>query len=315
MKDYPQKESFIYLAVHQNSVVGYYHIPTFDLSVGNEIFKIGQVESVAVLKKFRRYKVFKSLAEFANSDIKDKLNLIYTFPNDKSIHTFIKYNEYTLVGSLPTYILPTRLNKIISSKINLYGLENIFGCVMQWYLNSLKKNLNQDEYIFTISSFDDNINKLFEDFSHNYLFSLTRSEAFLKWRYIDRPEIDYKIAGIKSSSSLEAVVVYKKDVILKNNCIIILDLAFKDIIYAQKLLNGITSHEANNDPNFESSFVFLAGYIKDINKLKNCGFLRIPDNVNPRKLNLLVKNVGSKKLNKASDSSSWLVTLGDWDVF
>ena len=235
------------------------------------------------------------------------MNLIYTFPNDKSIHTFIKYNEYTLVGSLPTYILPTRLNKIISSKINLYGLENIFGCVMQWYLNSLKKNLNQDEYIFTISSFDDNINKLFEDFSHNYLFSLTRSEAFLKWRYIDRPEIDYKIAGIKSSSSLEAVVVYKKDVILKNNCIIILDLAFKDIIYAQKLLNGITSHEANNDPNFESSFVFLAGYIKDINKLKNCGFLRIPDNVNPRKLNLLVKNVGSKKLNKASDSSSWLV--------
>ena len=315
MRAYPQKNSLIYLAIYKNSVIGYYHIPIFNFKFENKFYKIGQIETVAILKPYRKYNVFKNLAIFANEDANNKLDIIYTFPNKKSIHTFIKYNNYLNIGSFPVYILPTNMESIISSKIKLFGLQKLIGSIINWYIKKLNKSLGKDEKIISISSFDEKTENLFDNYSKDYKFSLHKDRSFLKWRYLNRPNVEYKIAGLKSNSILNAVVVYKKDVILNNDCIIILDVAFNDISSLNKLLCQLTSFESRNNPNFNSSFIFISGFIKNIKKLKYSGFIRVPKFMNPRNLNLLVKNIRVKHCDGVDDKSVWSATLGDWDVF
>ena len=117
-KHLPSKDSFIYIAKLDKKIIGYYHIPAYDVEIENNIYKIGHIQSVAVLKKYRGEKVFQGLAQYANEEVNKYLDVIYTFPNDKSIHTFTKYNNFSLVAPLSVYILPVNINKLISAKFN-----------------------------------------------------------------------------------------------------------------------------------------------------------------------------------------------------
>ena len=105
-EDLPTKKSHIYLAKENNSVIGYYHIPTYEMLIQNKNLNIGNIQSVAIAKSHRGNNLFQKLAKFTNNDINKHVDLVYTFPNHKSIHTFIKYNDFCRVAMLPVYLRP-----------------------------------------------------------------------------------------------------------------------------------------------------------------------------------------------------------------
>ena len=102
----PLGKSHIYLAKENNAIIGYYHIPTYEILIQNKKMTIGNIQSVAVSKTHRNKNVFQNLAKFANQDINQFVDLIYTFPNHRSIHTFIKYNNFEIITGLPLYLKP-----------------------------------------------------------------------------------------------------------------------------------------------------------------------------------------------------------------
>ena len=61
---------------------------------------------ILTLKDLKKKNVFQNLAKFANNDINQHVDLIYTFPNHRSIHTFIKYNDFHTVTVLPLHLRP-----------------------------------------------------------------------------------------------------------------------------------------------------------------------------------------------------------------
>jgi hypothetical protein len=107
------------------------------------------------------------------------------------------------------------------------------------------------------------------------------------------------------------VAILKEENILSSKGLVLMDTAFKDIEQLQKLLTNL------NKKFFEErgTFIFVSGLFTGIEKLKMCGFLRVPRIFVPRKLNLLARWTKNLKSEKIFDCSSWLVTLGDWDVF
>ena len=118
-RDLPSKTSRV-----NDEIMGYYHVPIYQGLSGGEKKSLAVVQEVAVDKKVRRQGVFRRLADFATEDLLHSgIDAVYTFPNDRSIHTFLKYNAYTLIGTLGTYILPLRCGDILRSKINLLGVE------------------------------------------------------------------------------------------------------------------------------------------------------------------------------------------------
>ena len=90
----PSRKSLVYVALIKKKIIGYYHIPVYNFYIKKKLYKIGSIQSVAILKKYRKKNVFRKLSNFANHDANKYLDLIYTFPNQKSIGTFLKYDKF-----------------------------------------------------------------------------------------------------------------------------------------------------------------------------------------------------------------------------
>tara|TARA_A100001011_G_scaffold398358_1_gene502491 strand:- start:388 stop:1467 length:1080 start_codon:yes stop_codon:yes gene_type:complete len=314
-KDLPLKDSYIYIAKLEKKIIGYYHIPAYELEIKNNIYKIGHIQSVAILKKYRGENVFQGLAQYANEDVNKFLDVIYTFPNDKSIHTFTKYNNFSLVAPLPVYILPINTNNLISSKFKLLGKLKILWSLFDFLFNLIiKTRLSNDEVIEKVNKITPEIEKLISEFHNKNTINLFRNQNYLNWRYLNYPKRKYEIFTLRKNSILKSLVVVKKENIFSVNGLIVMDFVFDRPKDLQKLLSNL-SKIMDFDNKDETSFVFLSAISMGLNKLKYSGFIRVPQVFVPRKLNLLVRWTREEITDELEKPESWFVSLGDWDVF
>ena len=310
-EDLPTKKSHIYLAKENNSVIGYYHIPTYDMLIQNKKVTIGNIQSVAISKNYRGKNLFQKLAKFANHDINYHVDLIYTFPNHKSIHTFIKYNDFCRVAMLPLQLRPISVKAFFVKKLNSNFLGSILGSLFEIYSNLRKKSLDQFDLIKEETEFNTEIETLFLKFGSRHDIGLKRDMSFLKWRFKNLFEEKYKIVGLRSNSELTAVAVVKFEYIFSERCLLIMDLAYNHKSNAKKLLSNIDSLFGDED----ISFIVKLGISFDKNIEKKAGFIKVPSKINPRKLYLLARWTDKKSSNNFFKSSKWNVTFSDWDVF
>ena len=312
-KQLPSRKSLIYLALIKKKVIGYYHIPIYNFYIKKKLYKIGSIQSVAILKKYRKKNVFRNLSNFANHDANKYLDLIYTFPNQKSIGTFLKYNKFNYISTLPFYIYPIKSNNIINSKTNFFGF-NLAGKLIDFSVKLFLKKLDKEEKIILFDKFNKKILDLFNKFNNKHSFYLKRDYSYLNWKYEKSPKSNYLIFGLNKNNKLEAVTIVKVEKIFKCYGIVVMDFAYSKISYMQKLLLNL-----NNSKIFETkkniSFILLTGITPDIEKFRTCGFLKVPKNLVPRNLNLLAKSKFKSINDSIKDKNSWLITLSDWDVF
>tara|TARA_Y100001960_G_scaffold317134_1_gene385054 strand:- start:155 stop:1234 length:1080 start_codon:yes stop_codon:yes gene_type:complete len=310
-KKLPSKESLIYVALDEGKIIGYYHIPTYEFIINKQNYRIGNVQSVAILKKYRKKAIFEKLSKFANLDAEKQLDLIYTFPNDKSIHTFKKYNNYKLISTLPTYLYLIDPKKLINSKFKFPG-DQIFSNIIKYAQRFYKTRLGKNDIIQLIDiNNDENIN-LFENFSNSYENHLLRNKEFLNWKYVDTPKSKYFCYGLKSGNELKASIIAKIDQMFSNDGLIIMDYAYKSVSDIKRLISNL--NELDLGLSKDLSFVLLCSLNRDIRELTKCGYIKIPKKINPRRLNLLVKICNKEIKSDLENKDTWLVTMSDWDV-
>jgi len=309
----PSRKSLVYVALIKKKIIGYYHIPVYNFYIKKKLYKIGSIQSVAILKKYRKKNVFRKLSNFANHDANKYLDLIYTFPNQKSIGTFLKYDKFNYISTLPFYIYPIKSSNLLNSQINFFGF-NLTGNLIDFSIRLFSKKLDKEEKIIFFDKFNKKILDLFHKFNSKHSFYLKRDYSYLNWKYKKSPKSNYLIFGLKKNKELKAVTVVKVEKIFKCHGIIIMDFAYSELCYMKKLLLNL-----NNSKNFKAkkniSFILLTGITTDIEKFRSCGFLKVPKNLVPRNLNLLAKSKFKSINNSIKDKSSWLITLSDWDVF
>jgi len=311
-KKLPSKKSLVYVALHKKKIVGYYHIPIYDFYIKKKKYKIGSIESVAVTKNFRKKNIFRKLANFANTDASNHLDLFYTFPNNKSIHTFLKYDNFHYLTKLPFYIYPINTANIIKSKIKFYGLD-LVGSFFDFIFKFFSKTLNQKEKIVFYKNFDNKIISIFNEFNKKYDSHIQRSSSYLEWRYNKFSKSKYRIIGLENNKKLQSIVVIKIEEIFKCKGVLVMDFAFREKKYLTKLLTNMGDSKFLKLNNI--SFVLLTGIAQNLDKILKSSFLKIPNNLIPRNLNLLFKSKKKSLNNILSKKKSWLITLGDWDVF
>jgi len=308
-------KSFVYAAWMNNEIIGYYHIITNNFIVNNKKFLIGNVQDVAVSEKFRGKGIFRKLSEFANNEVNKHVDILYTFPNKASINTFTKYNNFKLISSLPIYLLPIKIQNIIRSKFKFFGLENIFNLPVKIYLKLKKDNLGKLERIVLIDEFDDSVCNVFKKFNQLHSSYLLRDKNFLNWRYKESPNGNFYTFALKKNNEVTAVIVAKREKIFKNEAYIITDFAFSDDVKDLKKL--LSNFYNTSDKNFLTipDFIILSGLSPYLKNIKKCGLISVPQFLVPRKIKLLTRIVENSLKKEDIKYGSWLVTLGDWDVF
>jgi len=308
----PSKKSHVYLAKQKQEIIGYYHIPTYDFFVSKKKYKIGSIQDVAVIKKYRKKNIFKRLSNFAILNSTKYLDLMYTFPNKMSIHTFLRYGNFNYLATLPFYIHPINSINLLKSKFNFFGL-NLLAILVDLYFNLFSSNVLKNEKIVIINKLDKSVTNLFEEFSKKHKVYLKRNSQFLNWRYDGFANSPYKIIALKKENQLIALAIIKIDKIFGCNGIIVMDFAYKQLSDFKKILLSMKTLKI---PSYKNpSFILLSALTIEIRKFGKLGFLKIPSFLVPRNLNLLFRSKSKFINNFLKYKKSWLVTLSDWDVF
>lgn len=316
-KNLPTGKSYVYAAWDAEKIIGYYHIPVYRYLIDGEEKLIGNIQDVAVNPNYRGMGLFRKLAEFANEDLDNtEVDLIYTFPNDKSIRTFLKYNKFSTVSAVPTYLRPISSGGILSSKIKLFGLEKLAGWFVDGFINLLSKNIKlNNASIEKIEEITDEVEAVFSEFSKPYRNHLIRDKAWLDWRYLKSVRGKHHILGVREAGKLTAVLALKEDEMLGNPALLIMDFAHLEgkqssLIY---LIDKVREKKVLKE--VKSNLLFISSITPLLPELKKIGFYQIPQKVNPRVLNLLARTSSNLDEKPLLQEQNWLLTLGDWDVF
>ena len=310
-KSLPSQLSYIYIAKLNKKIIGYYHIPIFNFIYNKQVIKIGNVQSVAVLKEFRNKGVFEKLSKYANDDIEKHVELLYTFPNDKSIHTFLKYNSYKFIKTLPVYIFPINFVTVLNLKLPSL-VSKIFSKMLKILSNLKKYKINRNEIIYNTEILSYENLELFKYYNSRFKYHLLRDKKFLKWKYVDSVKSKYFCISYIKDNNIQASVVLKFDKMFDNNCIIVMDYAYINILSMKKLLSNL--EEVDLIRSRKPSFVMLTGLSEDLRAISNCGFFKVPKFLIPRKLNLLIKSCSKNIMPNKLNTEDWYISLSDWDV-
>ena len=313
----PSKKSRVYIVKREEEILGYYHVPIYQAIFSGEIKTLAMIQEVAVSKKIRGKGVFRNLADFVHQDLlNSSIDFIYTFPNYRSIHTFINYNGYTNIKTFNIYILPTQSSNIIRSRINLFGFEKAFGFVVNKSLSFFSMPLKNGIEIILHNTFNHQLINVFNSFIQSYSISLIRDFEYLNWRYLEKPNSKHYIFSIEENNKPQAVAIFKLDEIFNNNVLLLMDFAFEPEKnnYLLQLLNEIKITPKKYIAE-DFNLIFTTGLNRFYQELWKIGFMSIPGRFIPRQLNLLVKNCKLQNKEIIYKPESWNVTLSDWDVF
>ncbi len=316
-KNLPSSNSIVCICKNKSSILGYYHIPIYEATANGNKINLGNIQDVAISTDARGMGVFRKLSTFANDElVKTKsVDLIYTFPNNNSIHTFVKYLDYKTIGTLGVYIYPIRIDDILQSKLKIKLLTKFIGKSLNIFLQATRR-LKNDLILVNSHEIDDQIAQAFHESTKSFGYYLERSKDYLNWRYIQSPKGKHVIIKVFSKDEFIGAFIFKEDEMFQTKILLLMDFA---IIYGKEKLAKSGLHKIIKESNhiFSKTFslILFSGSIGLQNKIKDIGFYKVPNSINPRKLNLLVKRINPQIKENALSEKNWYVTLGDWDVF
>ncbi len=313
----PTGRAHVYAALEDGKVLAYYHVPVYRGVVRGADKTFAVVQGVAVSRKLRGRGVFRRLAEYATARLLDAdIDLLYTFPNDKSIHTFVKYNGYEHVATYGAYALPVDGALLLGSRVNLFGLERVAGAALDKALDALGKKLAPSATLRLRDGIGEDVAEVFAAHQRPFGVHLRRDARYLRWRFLERPNSRHLVFALEKGGEAAAVAIFKLDEMFGIPALVLMDFACRPGQEADVLqILSAVRRRAREYAGEAVGVMFAAGVDPLLRRLPAIGFVPIPERLNPRPLHLLVKNAGAERLAAPFAPSAWRATLADWDVF
>lgn len=313
-EDLPGGQAAVYLAMIDGEIHGYYHVPFYAGTVRGRACTFAAVQDVAVSEAMRGQGVFRQLAQYANDDLERHADLVITFPNDRSIHTFEKYNDYARLTTLDAYLLPLRSAKVIRARRRMAGIEHVLGAIGDTFVRLRSVRRPAGLQIEPLPRATAQLAGLFERHAETWSTGVRRSVEYLQWRVFDKPGDPYTVLVSRQGENLTAAAIFREDHILGCDALVLMDFAF--LPDTQGHLLALVQHVKRNASDHfarRPALIFAGGNSQTLGQLRRIGFFRVPAALNPRPLNLLVRDVRTGVV--PMDPTDWHITLSDWDVF
>lgn len=271
-------EKYINLMWDNKILAGHYAIIPVNMIINNKLVKTGLSMTTMTSLKYGKKGIFKTLAGDLYTKIYNDVDLIWGFPNNNSIHGFLKYLDWKQIMDIPLYIC--KVYKSNNSNIN----------------------------IKSIVKFDEKFDSLFETIKNKYKIIVCRDSKYLNWRYEENPQNKYFYLVYERDDNYLGYCIYKlyKDSNGKEQCDIVDILAINGEVFTEILrytldkMADIKIEQANLWMN-NSEFIECA---------KKIGF-----NESDIKTHVACKINCDNLAEDIYDYSNWYLTMGDSDVF
>lgn len=277
------KQMYINLMWDDEKLVGHYALFPIDVILNGKITKTGFSMTTMTLKEYSGLGIFSTLAKNLYLDSFNDLNIIWGFPNNNSLHGFVK-----------------NLNWIHICDINMLVKD----------ISSEDRDAQYDnKYINEIKEFSSEYNDLNLKVASKYNFIVNRNEDYLNWRFVQNPVNKYHILEYKRENILKGYCVYK---LYKNKESYFIDtvdiLAVDKYIFSELILKVILEAKKR-----QIKYVNIWMEDEELkNLLYDVGFI---DSGNVTHFGMCKNNEMKCLKNINSDLRKYYLTMSDSDVF
>jgi len=307
----PEKKCFVDIAFDSENkkTAGIYAVSCVKFKIANSIYVGAQSLDTITDINYRGQGLFTKLANDVYLKAKDfGIALVYGFPNGSSIHGFEKKLEWQVLDPLPFLIKPIK-SKYFTDKIRaLKFLPNINLSFSKFKVNK-KYTLNE------VAIFPVEVNELWKQFSEKIKVAVVRDKAYLDWRYIQKPNEDYKIVHCydKDEVYLGFVIYSVKE---KHNGKIgyIMELIYNlDNPEVGKTLLKFAINKIKQN-NADCILAWCFRHSPNYNIYKNMFFINMPEKLRPIELHFGVRSLKDNIKGITNNRENWFISYSDSDT-
>lgn len=196
--DNPAGTSIIWLAWHDDKLVGQYPLVKESMKIGDKIVKAVQIADTMTHPEYRRQGIAVALGEKALSQLrKEGGSCVIGFPTTQAYKLHMK-SGWLDICAFQIMVKPLNLNSILRSYLSsnkfLLKTSTGIGSLILKMLSRNEKPPKVDGLIITkISYFNDRFDDFWKKVSNDYDLIIVRNKNYLNWRYVDVPTADYSI--------------------------------------------------------------------------------------------------------------------------
>lgn len=304
----------VYGAWDGDELVGYMHVVLYRAVAFGRPAVIATIQDVAVSETQRGKGIFRQISEYLHADLPNQgAQLMYIYPNQRAIHTYLKYNGYTYLGAYDTYLLPLRPTSVIRSRFKLPLLDSLGGGVVQAYTRLFR--VRPSGTIRILDAPTEEMAALFVGYYNSLQgIHMVRDKALLSWRYGAKPGVVHRYICVEQDGKLVAATIWRLDTLLENTAALLMDAAgpTEAILTAIQYVKQQPAEALGETVNLLFASAWEMPWLP---KLTRVGFVKVPERLNPRPLKLLTRNYSLPEAEQVTQPASWRVTLTDWDVF
>ena len=208
-KKNPAKSSLIFVAEHQNKLVGHYGIlPTRMLISGNDVLG-SRADDGIIDPEYRGQGIYQELIdEGCATAEKEGISCIYGIPNKPSLLCHLKLGWELLCN---VTLLVKILNKKKINTFTNYNHRQIFlkiGLIFIDLIKNPQSHLSDNKIkIKKVTLFDQRVDDLWERYSNQYDLIAERKMDYLNWRYVSDPILRNTIYLAEKDDKLSGYIV------------------------------------------------------------------------------------------------------------
>lgn len=307
----PVEKQFVDIAIDNdaNRTAAVYAIFPVKFKLKDELSLGAQSLDTMTDKNYRGQGLFIKLA----NSVYDKANnenikLVYGFPNGNSIYGFQKKLEWQVLDPVPFLIKPLK-SKYFTKRFSITKfLPNL--------PLSFSKFRNSKDYTLEFKNeFPREVNEIWEKFSDNIQIAVNRDKEYLEWRYIDKPNENYRIIHCYSNNNeyLGYIIYTVKD---KHGGKIgyIMELVYDlndekaAFILLQKAISEVKRENA------DCILAWCLEHSPNYNIFKKRYFFNMPEKLRPIELHFGARAFDESLKNLVSNRKSWYISYSDSDT-
>jgi len=318
-RDPPAGFARIRVAVVDGTIVGHYAVIPVHMQIRGEPILGTLSLDTMTHPDYQRQGILTTLASELYTELGcDGFPITYGFPNENSIGPLIRKLRWTHVCSLPVYVKPLRpgeiVDRIISNRLLATAAKPFAGFGTAIVSRPMTVPSRVRANIRWLEQFDARADELWQTVYDRRKIALTRSAAFLNWRYFLNPLRDYRAVAFEEDEQLVAYAVIRcmEQFGLRGG--MITDLVGRpgrdDAL--QAVLAAAVEHFVSEEMDLASCLIHGDRRITLL--LKRNGFLLAPKRSFKEWYFGVRVNDNSVRPGLINDPGNWYVTFGDTDI-
>ena len=311
----PQLQSIYYAIDKSNNQIAaiYTYLPVIMKCMDKTVIAMQSFDTLTDYRHRSKGLFIKLATRLEKEESLKNNELVYGFPNENSVHGFVKKLKFTYFGEVPFLIKPLRISYVLKRLLRQKAEDNNKEINYKMEI-PLKISLKNNSSIVSINEFGEDYDLLWEKIAPKIKIGVNRDAKYMNWRYIAKPDENYSRYGFYEEGILKGIVIFTLKNKHNGKIGYLMEILFdpENDHVGSNLLSFCSKALRKNKADLILAWCFSHSFNYSCHR--KGGFYNLPEKIRPQKLGIIAKILNSKHGEDIYNIKNWFFSYTDSDT-